>query len=162
MTNTATDQTLIDALADNDVTFVDDTSAGATTKKMTALQIFNYVKALLLSTVSVYTKQQNFGTVAITSTSNSIAWNLDDAQAAKHTFTENTTLANPTNLVDGGTYTLTLTQHASSPKTLAFGSVYDWGAGTAPTMTATNGAVDVYTFISDGTNMRGSFVQDYS
>jgi hypothetical protein len=103
----------------------------------------------------VLTAQQNFGAAALTSSSASIAWNLATAQSAKHTLTENTTLANPTNMVDGGTYVLRLTQHASSPKTLAFGSAYKWPSGTAPTISATNGAVDVITFTSDGTNMLG-------
>ncbi len=104
-------------------------------------------------TAGVYTAQQNFGAVAITSSANSIAWNLATAQSAKHVFTENTTLANPTNMVDGGTYVLKLTQHASSPKTLAFGSAYKFPGGSAFVVSSTNSAVDILTFVSDGTNM---------
>lgn len=104
-------------------------------------------------TVTDFTAQQNFLDVAITSSGASIAWNLSTAQNAKHTFTENTTLAAPTNMKAGGTYTLTFTQHASSPKTLAWNAVYKWPAGSAPTISATNGAVDVLTCKSDGTNM---------
>ncbi len=61
----------------------------------------------------------------LTSTSNSIAWNGNTGQVAKHTLTENTTLANLTNMVDGNLYQLTIIQHASAAKTLAFGSAYE-------------------------------------
>lgn len=100
-----------------------------------------------------FTKQQNFGAVALTSSSNHIAWNLDNAQSAKHTFTENTTLDNPTNMVDGGTYVLILTQHASSPKTFALGNAYKTPEGAGFTVSSTNGAIDILTFVSDGTSM---------
>lgn len=112
--------------------------------------VANYIKKTV---ANVFTKQQNFGSTALTSSSNHIAWNLDSAQAAKHTFTENTTLDNPTNMVDGGTYDILFTQHASSPKTLAFGSAYKWPGAVAPTITNTNGAKDLLTCRSDGTNM---------
>lgn len=109
--------------------------------------------ATVVSTQNSYTKQQGFGAVAITSSGASIAWDLSVAQSAKHTFTENTTLANPSNMVDGFTYVLRLTQHASSPKTLAFGNAYKFPGGSAVVVTATNSAVDILTFTSDGTNM---------
>jgi len=158
MTNRATDKVSIDVISDGDFSAIDDTGSAGVTKRFAWSQVLTYLTTSLfakLNVVQSYTKQQNFGAVAITSASASIAWNLDDAQAAKHTFTENTTLANPTNMVDGGTYTIILTQHASSPKTLAFGSAYKWPAGTAPTVTATNSAVDILTFVSDGVSMYG-------
>jgi len=113
-------------------------------------------------TAAVLTAQQNFGAVALTSSSAHIAWNLATAQMAKHTFTENTTLDNPTNMVDGGTYTIKFTQHASSPKTLAYGNAYKWAAGSAPTISATNGAVDIFTFVSDGTYMYGTAIKAFA
>lgn len=108
-----------------------------------------------LAQQNAYTKQQYFVASALTSSAASIAWNAQTAQAATHTATENTTLANPTNLVAGATYTFIWTQHASSPKTLAFGAVYKWPGSVVPVVTATNSAVDIFTFYSDGTNMYG-------
>lgn len=105
--------------------------------------------------VSIFTKQQNFGAVALTSSGGHIAWNLDNAQSAKHALTENTTLDNPTNLVDGGTYVLKITQHASAAKTLAFGSAYKWAGGSAPTISPGLGAIDIFTFVCDGVYMHG-------
>ena len=66
--------------------------------------------------------------------------------------TENTTLANPTNQVAGQTYKLRITQHASSAKTLAFGSAYE-NSSAMPIISTVLGAVDVFIFESDGTTM---------
>ncbi len=82
---------------------------------------------------------------------------MDNAQIAKHTATENTTLANPTNMVDGGTYQFIFTQHASSAKTLAFGNAYIFSGDS--TVNAAVSSVTLYTFISDGTKMRGVMTQ---
>jgi hypothetical protein len=168
MTNTATDKytaSPIDAIADGDIGFIDDAStpnvdAGTsyTTKAFSWLQVKTYLTTNLfakLDTAQEYTATQNFNATSLTSTAASIAWDAAANQVTKHTFTENTTLANPTKLKDGATYIITFTQHASSPKTLAFGSAYKWPGGTAPTITATNSAVDIITFVSDGTNLYG-------
>ncbi len=92
--------------------------------------------------VQTYTAAQIAGETVLTSSAASIAIDLADSNDFTHTFTENTTLANPSNPVAGQSGAIALTQHASSPKTLAFGSQYDFAGGTAPTITATNGARD--------------------
>lgn len=115
-----------------------------------------YDAATVKSNVATaFTAQQNFGASAITSSSNSIAWNLATKQVATHTMTEDTTLANPTNMVAGGTYLLILTQHASAAKTLAFGNAYKFPGGAGFTMSTGTGAKDILTFVSDGTSMYG-------
>jgi hypothetical protein len=111
--------------------------------------------AVFLNVATAFSAQQNFAAGSITSTAASIAWDLATKQSAVHTFTENTTLANPSNMVNGGTYVLKLIQHASSPKTLAFGSAYKWPGGSAFVVSATNSAIDVLSFVSDGTYMFG-------
>lgn len=116
--------------------------------------LFNDYKAH----VNAYTKQQNFTALAITSTAGSIAWNLDDAQFAKHAATENTTLATPTNMKDGGTYILRWVQNASAAKTLLFSADYIW-EGATPTVSAVLSSVAIFTFTSDGSKMRGSMTQ---
>lgn len=101
-----------------------------------------------------WTAQQNFNEAAITSTSNSVAWNLDTAQCAVHTMTENTTIAAPTNMNAGGHYTLRVVQGAG-PYTLAWNAAFDWGAATTPDAPAANGDVIIFSFYSDGTTMYG-------
>ena len=102
----------------------------------------------LLATAQTFSKAQSGSITAITSSSNSIATDMALNNHFSHTFTEDTTLANPTNIVAGTSGSFFLTQHASSPKTLAFGSYFDFAAGTAPTVTATNSAVDRIDYIA--------------
>jgi hypothetical protein len=99
-----------------------------------------------LATVESFTKAQRITPVALTSTSASIAVDASLSNNFTHTFTENTTLANPTNLVAGQGGIIVFTQHASSPKTLAFGSYWKFQDGTVPSVTATNSAVDVLVY----------------
>ncbi len=106
-----------------------------------------------LNTAQEYTAAQNFDATALLSSTGHIAWNLNANQVTKHTMTENTILDNPTNMKDGGTYRITITQHASSAKTLGFGSVYKWPGGTAPTLSVGASAVDIFEFSSDGVSM---------
>ncbi len=120
------------------------------------------ISAATAGVAQEYTKTQNFNATSLTSTSNSIAWDAESNQVVKHTATENTTIAAPSNLVDGATYIFTFTQHASSAKTLSFNAVFKWPGGTAPTVSTGANAVDVLTFITDGTNMFGTFSQDFS
>ena len=89
---------------------------------------------------------QRGAVTSLTSSSGSIAINLAATNNYSHTLTENTTLAAPTNPVDGQSGCIVFTQHASSPKTLAFNSFWKFAGGTVPTLTASNGAVDVLTY----------------
>lgn len=107
--------------------------------------------------VQAYTAQQNFSQATLTSSAASIAWDLNTAQTATHTATENTTLANPTNQVAGATYQFTWVQHASAAKTLAFGANYKFSGSS--TVSATLSSVAIFTFTSDGTYMRGVMTQ---
>jgi len=101
-----------------------------------------------------YTKQQNFNATTLTDAA-SISWNLDDNQVAAVTLGGNRTLSNPTNMKDGATYILRVVQDGTGSRTLAYGANYKWPGGTAPTLTTTASAVDILTFVSDGTNMYG-------
>lgn len=91
--------------------------------------------------------QINIRSSALTSSSASVAWDMSLGDNFTHTFTEDTTLANPTNKTVGKSGFIFLTQHASSPKTLAFGSDYVGANASLPTVTATNSAVDVLQYV---------------
>ena len=111
--------------------------------------------------VHTYTKQQNFGTATLSDGAN-ISWDLDTEQVAKVTLAGNRTLDNPTNMVDGGTYILRVIQDATGSRTLAYGAGYKWVGGVAPVLTTTANAVDIITFVSDGTSMFGVISQGFS
>jgi hypothetical protein len=108
----------------------------------------------VLDTPAEWTGQQTSDEAAITSSSNSVAWNVNTAQAALHTLTENTTIAAPTNLKQGGFYSLRVVQ-AAGVYTLAFNAIFDWGAASAPSAPAADGDQILLTFYYDGTNMLG-------
>jgi hypothetical protein len=85
---------------------------------------------------------------ALTSSTNSIAIDLAVNNNFSHTFTENTTLASPSNPVAGQSGIIMFTQHASSPKTLAVNSFWKFGGGTpTPLATATNSAIDALAYV---------------
>lgn len=92
---------------------------------------------------------------AITSTTNSTAWNSDNAKFFRSTLTENTTVAASSGTpFDGQTVTFLFTQHASSAKTLAWNSQFIAGAtfsNTIPTMTTTLSGISRYIYIYNGT-----------
>jgi hypothetical protein len=113
------------------------------------------------ATVTTITAKKGVGTpVALTSSSASIAVDMSDSNFT-HTFTENTTLANPTNLTAGQSGVIVFTQHASSPKTLAFESYWDFPSGTVPTVTASNSAVDVLAYyVNSSTSITAKLLGD--
>ena len=63
--------------------------------------------------------------------------------------------------VGGKSFILKLIQASSGMTTATFTSV-KWPGGTAPTITATASAVDILSFVSDGTNWYGTFVQAFA
>ena len=99
-----------------------------------------------IDVVQTFTATQRGGVTVLTSSGNSIAIDLDDTNNYSHTLTENTTLAAPSNPVAGQSGVLTLTQHASSPKTLAYNAFWKFAGGTIPDLTATNSAIDTFAY----------------
>ncbi len=90
--------------------------------------------------------------VVLTSSGSAVAIDAALGDYWYHIFTEDTTLGAPTNLKAGAKYTLHLVQHGSSVKTLGFNGVFKIAGGSF-TVTATNSAIDILEFISDGTNL---------
>jgi hypothetical protein len=109
--------------------------------------------------VGTYNKQQLADLQTLTAGS-TINWDLDDNQVAYVQLNADATLANPTNQQAGATYILIMKQDGGTVRTISFGSAYKFPAGNALTLTPATNAVDILTFISDGTNMYGGFVQD--
>jgi hypothetical protein len=110
----------------------------------------------------LYSTGQQFFPQATLTDGASIAWNLNTQQAGIVTLGGNRTLANPTNMQAGSTYTLIVKQDATGSRTLAYGSNYKWPGGTTPTLTAGANGVDILTFISDGSKMYGVAAANFS
>lgn len=88
-----------------------------------------------------------------------INWNLFLGQVATVTLGGNRTFAAPTNM-RVGTYILHVIQDGSGNRTLNWNATFKWAAGVVPTLTTTAAARDVFSFVSDGTNMYGSMLPD--
>jgi hypothetical protein len=86
---------------------------------------------------------------------------FNDSNNMVVTLAGNRTMANPSNLKDGASYTVIVKQDATGSRTLSFGTAFKWAGGTAPTLSTGANAVDILTFISDGTDLYGSFVGDF-
>ncbi|ANS04972.1 hypothetical protein [uncultured Mediterranean phage] len=87
--------------------------------------------------------------VALTSSSNSVAWNAKAAGNAYHVTTENTTFAAPSNAVEGAVISVELAQGGTA-RTIAWNTVFEFAASTAPTVTATANKTDIFTFRYNG------------
>jgi hypothetical protein len=116
-------------------------------------------------TATVFTAQQNFGAQALTDAA-TITWNAATQQVAKVLLTSavgaTRVLGAPSNLVDGGTYILKVTQSSTGSNALTYNAVYKWPGGVAPVLSTANNAVDILTFYSDGTNMYGVAQKTFS
>jgi len=86
---------------------------------------------------------------AVTSTSNATTVNCENANSFSHTLTENTTFtfSNPPASGTSYTFSIEIIQDASaSGFTVSWPSSVDWPAATAPTLTATASAKDIFVF----------------
>jgi hypothetical protein len=98
--------------------------------------------------------------VAVTSTGAATAVNCETGNTFSHTLTENTTFtfSNPPATGTGYTMTIEIVQDAgASGYTVTWPTSVDFPAATAPTLTATASAVDVFVFTTrdGGTNWYG-------
>lgn len=124
--------------------------------------VWRYLGTPVISTDQVqgWTYQQYFVETTLTDAAN-ISWDLDTNQVAKVTLGGDRTLDNPSNMKAGAMYTLRIIQDATGSRLLSFGTAYKFPGGVVPTLTSTANAVDIITFICDGTNMYGIFQGDF-
>jgi len=85
---------------------------------------------------------------ALTSSSNAVAWDAQAKPNAYHLTTENTTFSAPTNPVEGAFICLEINYNGAH--TIAFNTVFEFAASTAPTFTSTDGKTDILVFRYNG------------
>ena len=86
---------------------------------------------------------------ALTSSSNAVAWDAAAKANAYHVTTENTTFSAPSNSVEGAIISVELAQ-GSTPRTVAWNTVFEFASSTAPTITATANKTDILAFRYNG------------
>jgi len=89
----------------------------------------------------------------------SITWDGSLGRIATVTLGGNRTLANATNL-RVGTYILHVIQDTVGSRTLTFSNQYKFTANVQPTLTTAANSRDLFSFVSDGTNMYGAMIPD--
>ena len=87
--------------------------------------------------------------VALTSSSAAVAWDSTAAANAYHVTTENTTFSAPSNAVEGAIIQVEIAQGGTA-RTIAWNTVFEFAASTAPTVTATANKTDIFTFRYNG------------
>ena len=104
--------------------------------------------AKLASSISV-DGSARIAQVALTSSSNAVAWDATAAANAYHVTTENTTFSAPSNAVEGAIISVEIAQ-GGTPYTVAWNTVFEFAASTAPTVTATANKTDIFSFRYNG------------
>ena len=137
--NQASSENMITASADGAVTLYYDNSA-----KIATLSTGASVTGFLTATTGARISQ-----VALTSSSNAVAWDAIAAANAYYATTENTTFAAPSNPLEGAIISVEIAQ-GSTAYTVAWNTVFEFAASTAPTVTATANKTDIFAFRYNG------------
>ena len=101
-----------------------------------------------VSGVSTFGAAANVTQQAITSSSNAVAWDASAKPNAVHVTTENTTFSAPSNAVEGAFICVEINYNGSH--TIAWNTVFEFAASTAPTATSTDGKTDILVFRYNG------------
>lgn len=130
-----------------------DTDIGATVQAFdadtTKNDVANTFTANQAVTAELIANSYNETYAAVTSTSNATTVNCEAGNAFSHTLTENTTFtfSNPPASGTAFSFSLELIQDGSaSGYTVTWPAAVDWPAATAPTLTATASAKDIFVF----------------
>ena len=99
--------------------------------------------------VATASTSSNITQTALTSASNAVAWDAAAAANAYHVTTENTTFSPPSNAVEGAIISVELAQGGTA-RTVAWNTVFEFAASTAPVVTATANKTDIFAFRYNG------------
>jgi hypothetical protein len=94
-------------------------------------------------------KSANIKQVALTSSSNAVAWDARAAANAFYSTTENTTFSAPSNAVEGAIISVEIAQGGTA-YTVAWNTIFEFAASTAPTVTAEANKTDIFAFRYNG------------
>jgi hypothetical protein len=125
---------------------------GRTTGSTGAVEEITVGEGLTFASTALSNSGQLASTQTLTDVA-SVAWDLSAGVFATVTLAGNRTMAAPSNLTNGRTYTLVVNQDGTGSRTLAFNSAFKFPGGVVPVLTSTASAKDIFEFKSDGTNL---------
>lgn len=131
------------------------------TAKGSGQVLLSGVAPMVPSTATRITANMGFTPVTDTSSSGAVTFDFTTGNICKITLTEAITSITLSGAAAGDTLKIEITQAAGGYAVSGWPASVKWPGGTAPTITATNGSVDIITLEFDGTNYRASAVQDY-
>ena len=103
--------------------------------------------AVTATYINGQTQSKSFATTVQTLTDGaSISWDMASGGIGSVTLAGNRAIANPSNIVAGGRYTLIVTQDATGTRTLTYGSYFKFPGAITPTLSSTANAVDLIEF----------------
>jgi hypothetical protein len=138
------------------------TGTTAVSGSNTGDQTLSSLGAAAIAASQTFSHGQRVASSALTSASNLTAIDLSLNNNFTYTLTEDTTLSNPTNAVAGQSGRIAITQ-ASSAKTVAYGTHFVFPAGSVPTVSTGNGALDIlYYDVIDSTHIACNLVQAFA
>ncbi len=117
-------------------------------KDYTGIRNVSLTGTLGVAGISSFAVAANVAQSSLTSSSNAVAWDASAKPNAVHVTTENTTFSAPTNNVEGAFIALEINYNGSH--TIAFNTVFEFAASTAPTFTSTDGKTDILVFRYNG------------
>ena len=122
---------------------------GHTTSETTVADNLTITGNSTTTGVATASTSANITQSALTSSSNAVAWDAAAAANAYHLTTENTTFSAPSNAVEGAIISVEIA-HGGTPYTVAWNTVFEFAASTAPTVTATANKTDIFAFRYNG------------
>ena len=116
-----------------------------------------------LSVPNVEVRGQSNNPIYAVGTGSSFTLDFDNSNIQTITLSANTTINNALNIKDGATYTVIVKQASGGPYLInSWGTQYKFENGTTPTLGSSGTtAVDILTFISDGTNLYGLIAKNF-
>ena len=84
-----------------------------------------------------------------------VNWDMSAGNIGLWAIGANRAIAAPTNLVVGSSV-LRITQDVTGSRTVTWNAIFKWSAGTAPVLSTAGGAIDILSFVYDGTNLNGT------
>ena len=153
VTATAAELNLLDGVTATtaELNFVDGVTSNIQTQldaKLSSVDLSSYTGDIdVTGELIVDSYNETYG--AVTSTTNATTVNCEAGNAFSHTLTENTTFtfSNPPTSGTAYSFSIEIIQDASaSGFTVTWPASVDWPAATAPTLTATASAKDVFVF----------------
>ena len=122
----------------------------------------NTMTGLTINGNLTFTGQTNNPVYTAGTLTSSFIPNWDNSNLQHVTLSAATTsISGGTNIKNGAVYTMIVKQNATGSRLITWAPQYKWQSGIAPVLSSTSNSVDIFTFISDGTNLYGLIAKDF-